>query len=153
MIDPPQITTTTERRTAAVHLTIPRAEIQTAMGPAIGEVMSVMKAKGIVPTGPLYSHHFRMSPETFDFEVGAPVSSPITPAGRVQPSKLPAARVARTIYRGPYEKLGAAWSEFMLWIEAEGLKTGDDLWECYLAGPESSPDPANWQTELNRPLV
>ena len=27
-----------------------------------------------------------------------------------------------------------------------------DLWECYTVGPESSPDSADWRTELNRPL-
>ena len=37
--------------------------------------------------------------------------------------------------------------------ETNGLKTSDDLWECYLAGPESGPDPACWRTQLNRPLL
>jgi len=40
-----------------------------------------------------------------------------------------------------------------LWITAEGHSPAPDLWECYVAGPESNPDPANWRTELNRPLV
>jgi effector-binding domain-containing protein len=61
--------------------------------------------------------------------------------------------VARVVYRGPYEGLGAAWGEFDAWIAANGHKPGTDLWECYVAGPESSPDPAAWRTELNRPLV
>lgn len=28
-----------------------------------------------------------------------------------------------------------------------------DLWEVDVAGPESSPDPATWRTELNQPLT
>jgi effector-binding domain-containing protein len=90
---------------------------------------------------------------TFDFEVSFPVSRPITPAGRVKMSKLPAAKIVRTTYRGGYEGLGAAWAEFCQWIEAEGLNVQDSLWECYLSGPESSPDPDKWRTELNRPLT
>lgn len=62
-------------------------------------------------------------------------------------------RVARTIYRGPYEGLGSAWSEFDAWIAAHGHTPAADLWECYAAGPESSPDPASWRTELDRPLI
>ena len=34
-----------------------------------------------------------------------------------------------------------------------GPAIAPDLWECYVAGPESNPDPATWRTELNRPLT
>jgi effector-binding domain-containing protein len=66
---------------------------------------------------------------------------------------LPAATVARTGYHGAYEGLGPAWAELNAWITAEGHTPGPDLWECYVAGPESSPDPASWRTELDRPLT
>ena len=94
-----------------------------------------------------------MDPNIFDFEIGVPVTAPVAAAGRVKAGELPATRVARTVYRGPYEGLGAAWGEFDAWIAAEGYKTAPDLWECYVAGPESSPDPGSWRTELNRPLA
>jgi effector-binding domain-containing protein len=153
MIDTPTITRSAEQRTAVVHLTIPRAEIQRAMGPARDEVMSALAAQGVTPTGPWFSRHFRMDPATFDFEVGVPVSAPVAPTGRVTSSSLPAARVARTNYRGGYEGLGAGWGEFDAWIKREGLKHDGSLWEIYAAGPESGADPAGWRTELNRPLV
>jgi effector-binding domain-containing protein len=94
-----------------------------------------------------------MDPDTFDFEIGVPVTAPVTAAGRVQPGQLLATRVARTVFHGEYEGLGAAWGEFDAWIAAEGHTPGADLWECYVAGPESNPDPATWRTELNRPLT
>ena len=62
-------------------------------------------------------------------------------------------RVARAVYRGPYEGLGAAWGEFNAWIAAKGHKPGPNFWEVYVAGPESSPDPATFRTQLNRPLT
>lgn len=153
MIDPPQITDSPERQTATIRLTIPRDQIQQVMGPAIGEVMQVVAAQGITPTGPVFSHHFKMSPDQFDFEVGVPVSKPVAPAGRVKPSKLPAARVAQTVYRGGYEGLGGAWGEFQAWIGAKGHRPAINLWEFYAKGPESSSNPADWQTELNQPLL
>ena len=117
------------------------------------EVMSAAADQGIPTTGPLFTHHFRRPTETFDFEVGVPVAEPVTRTGRVQPSQLPAASVARTVYHGHYDGLGAAWGEFDAWITANGYTPGPNLWECYLSGPESSPYPANWRTELNRPLT
>src|SRR5687768_14632768 len=109
MIDPPHITQSAEQQTAFIHLTVPRSEIRVVMGPAIGELMAAVAAQGITPTGPWFTHHLRMDPDIFDLEVSVPVSAPVTAAGRVQPGRLPAARVARTVYHGPYEGLGDAW--------------------------------------------
>jgi effector-binding domain-containing protein len=136
-----------------IRLKIQRAQIREVMGPAIGEVMAAVAGQGIGPAGPVFSHHFRMTPDVFDFEVGVPVTRAVSPVGRVQASELPAATVARTIYRGPYEGLGDAWGEFQKWIAASGHQQADNLWEFYVKGPESTPDPTQWQTELNRPLV
>src|SRR5207248_2700130 len=116
-------------------------------------VMAAVGAQGIGPTGPVFSHHFKMDPNVFDFEVGVPVTKPVTSVGRVHPSQLPAVRVARTNYRGPYEGLGEAWGEFCQWIETNGHTSAPNLWEFYVKGPESGPDPTKWCTELNRPLV
>lgn len=153
MIDTPIITLSKAKQTAVIHLTIPRAEIQQMMAPAHQEVMATIAAQGIAPTGPWFSHHFRMDPKTFDFEVGVPVASPITPAGRVEPGHLPARKIVRTVFHGNYDRLGAAWGEFDAWIRAAGHMAGVELWERYVKGPESSADPAAWETELNRPLV
>ena len=153
MIDTPRIARTDVQLTAVIRTTVARDQIQSVMGPAIAEVMGVVAAQGIGPAGPLFTHHFRMDPSTFDFEVGVPVLAPVTATGRVTASRLPAATVARTIYHGPYEGLGHAWSEFDAWIAAEGHTSAPNLWECYVAGPESSPDPSTWRTELNRPLL
>jgi effector-binding domain-containing protein len=153
MIDAPQITESAEQLTAVIRLTIPRKEIQSVMGPGIREVMAAVAAQGVTIAGPVFSHHFRMDPDTFDFEVGIPVAEPISPSGRVKPGELPARTVARTVYHGAYEGLGQAWGEFGAWVAANGQTPAPDLWERYVAGPESSPDPANWRTELNQPLL
>jgi len=153
VIDPIHIVQTEAQATAAIHLVVPRAEIQQVMGPAIAEVMAAVAAQGLTPAGPVFSYHPRIDPEVFDFEVGVPVASPVAPVGRVVASTLPAARVARTIYHGPYEGLGAAWGEFDAAIRAQGHEPGPGVWECYVTGPDASPDPAAWRTELNHPIL
>ncbi len=111
MLDKSQIPQTEAQHTAIIRLTIPRAEIQSVMGPAIAEVMAAIAAQGITSAGPVFSHPLRMGPDTFDFEVGVPVITPVSATGRVQASQLRAATVARTVYRGSYEGLSSACSE------------------------------------------
>jgi effector-binding domain-containing protein len=153
VLDTPQITQTEAQQTAIIRLTIPRDEIRNVMGPGIGELMATVAAQRIAPAGPWFTHHLRMDPGTFDFEIGVPVMAPVTATGRVKPGQLPATKVARTVFHGSYEGLGAAWREFDAWIADKGHTPAADLWECYVAGPESNPDPATWRTELNRPLT
>lgn len=153
MLDRPEITESPAQLTAVIHVTIPREQIREVMGPGISELMSTVAAQGITLTGAWFTHHFRMDPKVFDFEIGVPVSRPVTATGRVKAGQLPATKVVRTVYRGPYEGLPSAWGEFEAWIKANGHQTAADLWECYVAGPESSTDPSTWRTELNRPLA
>ena len=153
MLDKPQIAQTSAKLTAIIRLTIPREEIRNVMGPGIAELMAAVAAQGIAPAGPWFTHHLRMDPDSFDFEIGVPVTAPVAAVGRVKAGQLPAAKVARTVFHGAYEGLGAAWGQFDAWIAAKGHTAGPDLWECYVAGPESNPDPATWRTELNRPLT
>jgi effector-binding domain-containing protein len=153
MLDKPAFAQTESQIAAVIHITVPRDQIQQVMGPAMMEVIEAVKAQGIGPTGPLFAHHFGMTPGIFNFEVGVPVAAPVKPSGRVKPSEIPAAAIMRTVYTGPYEGLGEAWGDFQDLVEAEGRTLGPNLWERYLAGPESSPDSATYRTELNQTIV
>ena len=153
MIDPPRILETTAQHTAFIHLVVSHEEMRQVFGPTIGELIAAVLAQGIQPSGPVFTHHLRRPTDTFDFELSVPVATPVAATGRVRPGEWPAMRVARTVYHGPYEGLPEAWGGFMDWIEAHGHTPAEDLWECYLTGPHSSPDPADWRTELNRPLA
>lgn len=153
MSDTPRMVEVAAQTAAVIPLKIPRDAMREVMGPAIGELLAAVAGQGRTPTGPLFAHHHRIDPETFDFSVGVPVSAPIAADGRVVPGELPGGTVARTIHRGSYEGLGPAWGEFDAWLRAEGLNPAPDFWECYLVGPDVSPDPADWRTELNRPLL
>ena len=153
MIDTPHIIQSPAQLTACISLVVPTSEIRNVMGPAIEELIATITAQGITPAGPLFSYHRRRPSEVFDFEISFPVNAPITPTGRVTNSQLPARRVARTVYHGSYEGLATGWGALMDWIEASGHQEADDLWEVYLAGPNSTDNPAQYRTELNRPLV
>jgi effector-binding domain-containing protein len=152
MLSTPQIIQTEAQEAAVIHLTVPRSEMMEVFGPAVGELMAVLAAQGVEPVGAVFAHHLKMSPDTFDFELGVKVAAPVKATGRMKPGQLPAAKVARAIYSGPYEGLPSAWGEFNKWMKANGHEQAEDLWELYSVGPQSTPDPAGWRTELNRPL-
>ena len=153
MLDTPRILETEAQMIALVRVTVPRAQIREVMGPGREELIAAVAAQGAGPTGPWFTHHLKMDPNVFDFEICVPVSRRIAPVGRVKPAELRAMRAVRTIYRGGYEGLGDAWGEFLHWIDQQGLKARRDLLERYLTGPEGSDDPADWQTELTKPLL
>src|SRR5689334_1538916 len=141
MIATPQIIQTEAQQAAVIHLTIPRSEMMTVFGPAVGELMTTLAAQGVEPVGSVFAHHLKMTPDTFDFELGVKVASPVKASGRVKPGELPAVKVARTIYSGPYDGLPSAWGEFTAWMKANGHEQAEDLWELYAIGPHSTPDP------------
>jgi effector-binding domain-containing protein len=153
MIDPPRITQSAAQTTAVIPLKITMADMPKFVGPAIGELMKTVAEQGVGPAGPWFIRVLSKPTDVIDFEVSVPVRAPVKPTGRVKPSTLPAATVARTIHHGGYEGMPAAWGEFDAWVAKCGRKPRADLWDVYVVGPETSKNPADWRTEMNRPLV
>jgi effector-binding domain-containing protein len=153
MIDPPRIVQTQPLHYAALRQVCALDQISKVMGPGIGEVLAALQAQNVSPCGPWFTHHFHRPVETFDFEICFPVETPIQPHGNVNPGVWPAMTVARTVYYGNYSGLPHAWPELEQWMLLENHPRGTDFWERYLVNPDSTPDPAQWQTELNWPLA
>ena len=148
----PTIIETKAQHTAVIRLSIPRAEMMKAFGPAIEELVAVPIAQGTPPQGSAFAHHLKMSSGIFDFEMGFITAAPVTPAGLVEPGHGPASKAVQAVYQGSYDGLPAAWGEFNAWIKANGIAPAQDLWEHYVIGPHLSPDPTAWRTELYRPI-
>lgn len=153
MIEHCQLTEQPEVHTAAIPIRVLRTEIQTVMGPAFGELFSVLAAQGIAPAGPTLTFHTRLDKEWFEFEAAVPVATAVAPSGRVVPSKLPAGPIATCVHRGPYQELHEAWQAFEGWLAEQPVHRLAYIWEVYRVGPGQTPDPANWETDLVHPLV
>ena len=149
MITKPELINTSEVLSAAIHLTIPGRDMPKYMDPAIQDIIKTLADQGMQPTGPMFSYHYRRPSDTFDFEIGFEVAKPINPVGRVMNSKLPAVKVARAVYEGPYEGLAQAWGELQKWVREMKLAETGRFWERYLTNPEEVKDPKNYRTELN----
>lgn len=149
MITTPEIVLSTEQPAATVHLVIPGMEMARHMDPAIQEVLSLLEDQGMQPAGPMFSYHHRRPGDTFDFEIGFPVARPVHEKGRVRNSALPAAKVVRTVYQGPYERMGDAWRALQDWVRAQELPETGRFYERYLNNPDEVKDPKDYLTELN----
>lgn len=153
MTSAPEVLDLPPQKVARIAITCPSSEVMKVMGPGIQELHATLGRQGVTPTGPWLTHHLKMPGQEFDFEICLPVDAEVTPEGRVTNGVLPGGRTARTIYTGGYEGLGNAWGEFIGWIKAQDLTPADTLWEVYAKGPETGPDPSQYQTQLNRPLA
>jgi hypothetical protein len=57
--------------TACIRLCVARADMPTAFGAAIGELVDALSAQRIEPDGAAFAHHFfECAADAFDFEVG-----------------------------------------------------------------------------------
>ena len=154
MLETPEVKELPRRLCAYIPVRVPRAEIQRVMGPGIHELMDELRAQGVAPAGAWFTHHPRLEPSFFDFEISVPVNTPVRPHGRVQPGEWPAMRAAVAIHPGPYEQLVAAWGDFKVWMAQAGVTPGPSgLWECYLVGPETGQAPAGYRTQLVQPVL
>ncbi len=153
MIGEPEISQQPAYSAAVIRLDIPREAIGTEMPAAIAELRAALHAQAIEMTGPLFCHHLRLSKDRFTFDAGFPVSRAPSAAGRVRAVDFPAQRIAHVIHTGPYDELFRAWTAFEIWLQAARLTLGPTILERYVKGPESGAPPAEWQTELIRPLA
>ena len=152
LLGTPQIVRVGPQLAAVIRLTLPRHQLRQVMGPAFAELQAEASVQGLT-LGPAFTRPLRPPGDVVELEAGFEVDRPIRPVGRVRRGELPAATVVRSVYRGPYEGLAAAWAELRTWIAHQGLVAGADHWERYLTGAESGSEPAAWRTELNREIV
>jgi effector-binding domain-containing protein len=88
-----------------------------------------------------------------DLEIGWPVAGEVTGAGRVEYTTLPACTVVSLWHRGPYTELGRTYRALDEFVKQEGLTTAGAPREIYETSPEEVPDPADWLTEVQFPIV
>jgi effector-binding domain-containing protein len=148
-ISSPTIIVTAACPTASIHLTIPGRDMPKYMDPAIQEILKALSDQSLHPVGPMFSFHHRRPTDTFDFELGFPIARTMKETGRVKNSTLPAERVARAVYQGPYEGLRQAWPALMEWVHANGHIGTGRFWEAYLNNPNEVKDESEYRTGLN----
>ncbi len=126
------------------------------VGKLFEEVFGYLGSQGITrPVGPtlFIGHDPEFKEQDVDVEIGVPIDKAIPGTGRVKIYELHGMeQAACTVYKGPYEDIGEAYSALMAWIESNGYQiTGPDR-ELYLTSPADTSDPAEYVTEIQFPI-
>jgi effector-binding domain-containing protein len=137
-----------EQRTAVVRGHVPYAGIAEFLGAAFGEVAEALKEQAVGTAGPPFAQ-YAMRSDGFDIEAGFPTSGTVEPSGRVTPGVLPGGRTARTLHRGPYSEVAAAYDALAAWLTDDGYRPDGAPWESYL----DEPDVAEPRTMVYLPCV
>ena len=87
-----------------------------------------------------------------DIELAFLLAAPFRDSGDVHGEELPAATVAWTIHRGPYDEVGPAYHTVTGWIQEHGHEIAGPPREIYLSDPGKTPDPADYLTEVQFPI-
>jgi effector-binding domain-containing protein len=116
----------------------PGDEFPTLWGRLLDQVRAFLRGSG----GDLWTggHNVMLYKDDVpNVEVGVQVTRTFAASGRVVPSVLPAGRVARTVHRGPYDRVGDANDAVLRWCAARGLELAGPRWEIY-GDPREDPD-------------
>ena len=153
---------TIERRTLAATPTLfgsrklDRDKIAEGLAEILPAAFGFAMAEGLAMAGPPFVRYIDQSPAFVTVEAGVPLAEPATepPADAgVSVGSLPAATVATTVHKGPYETLGETYIVLDRWMAAVGVTPAGPPWEIYLTDPAEVPDPAEWLTEINWPIA
>ncbi|MFD5868509.1 GyrI-like domain-containing protein [Corynebacterium sp. NPDC060344] len=143
---------------------IPMDDLSGLFDNAFSALFPALGAAGISPAGAAFALYPRFSEDwsRCDIEVGVPLDAPLPgpveapladgSAITIEPSELPAGKVASTLYQGAYDGLGQAWKEFTDELIADGHTPAMPCWEVYITEPTPEADPADMKTGLNTPV-
>lgn len=149
----------TVKEVAAQHVAVLRkhASMKTIGQDASSGFATVGQAvgmAGIPMAGPPFLVMFEPIDEESDgdIEIAFPVAAPFAGAGEVTGQELPAMTVASTVHRGPYDEIGPAYTTVVGWIQEHGHEIAGPPREIYLTDPSTTPDPADYVTEIQFPI-
>lgn len=138
--------------TAAVRAVVPMAELAGFFARAFTEVLATATGQGVPIAGPAFALYHGRPIDKVDLEAGFVVGGAVRPAGEVVAGSLPAGRAVVTMHIGRYEDMPATYDALLSWMAEQGLNPAPDMWEEYLDGPNSEPDPAKWRTRIVWPI-
>lgn len=147
------------RHYVGIRRNLRQREIGQELPPLIGRVFAWLASQNIEPTGaPFFRYHVVADEDHLNVEVAVPIDASVdlSKGGEIQPGILPSGDYLVFLHIGSYDKLQAVTRKLKEWASLEGVslcQRPDGTWgariETYLSGPEESPDPANWKTEIS----
>jgi predicted enzyme related to lactoylglutathione lyase/effector-binding domain-containing protein len=148
----PTLVHCTEQPTAVVRETVAMAALTEFFSRAFGSVMAEAQRQNVQLAGPPFALYRGVPTETVDVEAGFPIAGRMSESGTVVTGTLPETDAFEAVHTGPYETLGETYSAIQDRMREAGKNPSGAMWEFYLNGPPSEPDPSKWQTKVVWPV-
>jgi AraC family transcriptional regulator len=143
-------------RLIGVHEVVAMGELSEFFGRAFHAAASGMARHGLEPGGPAVALYAGAVTDEVDVTAGFLAPDPQRHYGHdggLTEVALPEGPAVVTVHVGPYDALAATYRELEQWMDAHGLVPRDVMWEEYLDGPDTEPDPARWRTRIVYPVA
>jgi AraC family transcriptional regulator len=127
-------------------------EIAKTLGETLPVVWTFAQQNGIALAGPPFTRYVEMGRGLWTIEAGLPIGAPHKGEGDILAVELPGGAAAVAIHKGPYDTLGQTHAAIERWLDENKLRAGAPF-EIYLTDPGTTPNPAEWQTEVVYPLA
>lgn len=128
------------------------ATIAKTMGECLGAVWGYTQRNAIALAGPPLTRYLEVGRGVCSIEAGLPIAADSRGEGDIVAIELPGGAAATAIHVGPYDKLHETHAAIERWIDANKLAKRGAPWEVYLTDPGTTPDPAQWKTEIVYPV-
>ncbi|GAC1490013.1 MAG: hypothetical protein NVS2B15_08290 [Pseudarthrobacter sp.] len=142
----------TAQPTAVVRETVAMGALPEFFSRAFGSVMAEAQRQNVQLAGPPFALYRGVPMDTVDVEAGFPIAGNLADTGTVVTGLLPETDAFEAVHTGPYETLGETYSAIQDLIREAGKEPSSAMWEFYLNGPPSEPDPSKWQTKVVWPV-
>ncbi len=118
-----------------------------------GKLFGYGHQHGLQIVGAPVARYLSVGPDLWTVEAAMPLASAPPANGEMEAGTLPPGSVAVGLHAGLYDQLPETYAAIEKWIAANGEQIGGAPWESYITDPGSSPDPADWKTEVYWPLL
>ena len=135
-----------------LHESVRMDELRKFFPRALTAAAEALTARGLDPAGPAVALYESMEGDMLDVTAGFPVPSGAAPSDDIVAAMLPGGATMEVIHRGSYDDLRTTYRELTAWFDENGMTRPAVVWEEYLVGPESEPDPGQWQTRIVYPV-
>lgn len=148
----PTIVHCAEQPTAVLRESVAMDALSEFFSRAFAAVTAETQRQNIQLSGPPFALYRGTPTQTVDVEAGFPIRGTLADTDTVVTGALPEAEAFEAVHVGPYDTLERTYTAVQDRIRAAGRTPSDTMWEYYLNGPSTEPDPLKWQTRIVWPV-
>jgi effector-binding domain-containing protein len=110
------------------------------LGNAYADIIQYLRELGEQPAGAPFAGYFNMDMQNLEVEIGFPVTRPLPPREKIQPSQIPPGKYGSVVHVGPYNECAHAYDALTEFVSVGGHQASGMAYEMYLNDPTDTPE-------------